>query len=315
VTPGAPLDKASEQQKKDAAAAMKAGRAAFDTSKYEEALAKFRESYASVASPNSRMMLARTLGKLGRLTDAYREAKFAGDEANAAALANPKYKATADGVRDDIADLEKKLAFVTIKVMGEPDEATLTIGGLAVDRKQWGQPVPVAPGRVEVALATADGKSREVLDLLAGAKVSLPLDMPAPRVAEVAVSATVRVKSTWTGPDRKTIGYLASGVGGTGMLLFATFGSLANGQFSRLDSGCPSQRNCDPALADVADRGKAYQAVANTSLALGLVGLATGATFITWDAMDGGGWPWESAGIVKPRLAVGPGEVTLSGSF
>ncbi len=310
--PGASLEQASDSQKKDSVVAMKAGRVAFDASKYEEALAKFRESYALVASPNSRMMLARTLGKLGRLTEAYREAKAAADEANVVSAVNPKYKATADSVREDITDLEKKLAFVTVKVMGEPTEGTLTVGSSVIDRAQWGRPIAVMPGRIEVALSTVEGKSREVLDLLAGVKVTLPLDLPVPSAAEIAV---VKVASTWTGPNRKTIGYVASGVGGLGFLLFGTFGALSNGQYSRLASGCPSQTNCASGLADVADRGKAYQAVANTTLVLGLVGVATGATFIAWETLDGGGWPWASAGIVRPRLMLGPQQVALSGSF
>ena len=312
ATPGASLAKASDPQKAEAAAAMKAGRAAFDASNYEEALGKFRHSYGVVASPNSRMMLARTLAKLGRLVDAYHEAKVVAGEANAAAASNPKYKPTADSVREDIADLEKKLAFVTVNVMGEPEGATLTVGKTTLDRKLWGTPIPLAPGRVEVALVTPDGKSREVLELLAGAKITLPLDPPVPGDGGEKVS---KVASSWTGPDRKMIGYVASGVGGVGMLLFGTFGALSGGQYSRLDSGCPSRLNCDPSLADVADRGKAYQAAANTTLVIGLLGVATGATFIVWDANDGGGWPWENAGIERPRLAVGPGEITVSGSF
>ncbi|MBM4375740.1 MAG: CDC27 family protein, partial [Deltaproteobacteria bacterium] len=316
VTPGPSLDAATDVQKKEAAAAMKSGKAALDAAKYEEALGFFRQSYSAVSSPNSRMLLARALTKLGRFSEAYREALATQVEANYAAQQNPKYRQTADGVRDDLAELERKLAFVTVKILGEPDEASLTIGGAPVDRTQWGRPIPVTPGRVAVVLTTPDGKATQTLDLLAGAKVSLPLEMPTSRVADAPVVAPPpRRKSTWTGPDRKKLGYISAGVGGVGMLAFGTFGALSNGQYSRLESGCPLKTNCDSALADVASRGKAYQAVANASLVLGVVGLAAGATFIVWDGLDGGGWPWSEAGIVNTRVAVGPGSLSLSGEF
>ncbi len=316
VKPGPTLDKAQESQKKEAAEAMKAGKEAFEKNKNQEALGHFLRSYQAVASPNSRMMLSRALARLGRLSEAYREAKAASLEANAAAAQNAKYKATADSLRDDIADMEKRLAFVTVKVTGEPDEATLTVGGAPVDRGDWGKPLAVEPGRVSVVLATPDGKATQSVELAAGKKVTVPLEMPRAKVGEAPVAvAEVKGESSWTGPNRKTIGYVAAGVGGVGMLAFGTFGALANGQYSRLESGCPSRFACDPALADVADRGKAYQAVANTSVVIGVLGLATGAGFIVWDALDGGSWPWDSASAVRPKLAVGPGSVSLSGSF
>ncbi|MBM4357435.1 MAG: hypothetical protein FJ096_04920 [Deltaproteobacteria bacterium] len=316
VKPGPTLDKAQEPQKKEAAEAMKAGKEAFEKGKNQEALGFFLKSYQAVASPNSRMMLSRALARLGRLSEAYREAKAAAVEANAAAAQNPKYKPTADSLRDDINDMEKRLAFVTVKVTGEPDDAILTVGGKPIDRADWTNPIAVEPGTVKVELATADGKSTESVTTAAGMKVTVPIEMPRAAVAEApAATAEVKVASSWTGPDRKKIGYIAAGVGGVGMLAFGTFGALSNGQFSRLESGCPSRFQCDPELADVADRGKAYQAVANTSLVIGVLGLATGAGFVVWDALDGGGWPWNSASAVRPRLAVGPGSLTVSGSF
>ena len=49
------------------------------------------------------------------------------------------------------------------------------------------------------------------------------------------------------------------------LLLFGTFGLLSNGQFKRLDAGCPTRVSCDDRLFDTANRGKTYQVVANAA--------------------------------------------------
>lgn len=304
VSPGVLVDEANDKQKAEAGAAFKRGMDSFRANRDVEALAYFRDSYSIVASPNSRMMIARTLAKLGRLSDAFREAKFCAQEANAAAQQNAKYKATADSVRAEIAELERSIAFLTVDVDGDDDQTTLTVGGQAIDRSNWGRAVPVNPGRLDVVLTTAKGTARRVVDVRAGSRTSVSIDPAGGGSAFGFITNR-----------RKPIAYAAAGVGGVGMLLFGTFGALSNAQYDRLQSGCPTMRNCDPALKDAADRGATYQTAANVSLAVGLVGIAASASLLAWEASAGGGWPWDSAGIVKPTLAVGPGQVTLSGSF
>jgi hypothetical protein len=314
-TAGAAIDKATPKQKQDAGTAFNAGMTLFDTNKAEEAIAKFRESYAIVASPNSRMMIARSLSKLGRNIEAYREALATLDEANALAATNDKYKATASGVADDIREIEKKIALVTVKITGEPDEATLSVAGVTIEQSQWAKAIPLNPGNVEVVLKTADGVSKQTVAAAAGAHISVTLEMPKAKVADAKIKPVEKKTSSWKGPDRKIMGYVALGSGGAALLLFGTFGALSSGQYSRLDSGCPARVNCDPSLQSVADRGKNYQTVANVSLGLGLVGVAAGVGFIVWDKLDGGSWPWESASAARTRFAVGPGSVELTRSF
>src|SRR3954447_22682897 len=50
-----------------------AGQKAYEAKQYELALAEFRASYKAVASPNSRLYIARCLRWLDRLTEAYDE--------------------------------------------------------------------------------------------------------------------------------------------------------------------------------------------------------------------------------------------------
>ena len=140
---------------------------------------------------------------------------------------------------------------------------------------------------------------------------------PPKQKTKAAAAAVVEVKSSYSGPDRKMMAYIAGGAGGLGILMFGIFGLLSNSQFGRLESAC-SNNQCDASLESVRDRGDAYQTVANVSLVFGLVGLAGGGGLFVWDMMDkpdGGDKGTARSGIQKPQLAIGPGSVTFTGSF
>src|SRR4051794_11034742 len=64
---------AEKDQKAGAQKTYEAGTKLYDSKHFDEALAAFRASYQIVASPNSRLMIARCLRDLGRNAEAYRE--------------------------------------------------------------------------------------------------------------------------------------------------------------------------------------------------------------------------------------------------
>src|SRR4051812_28705663 len=77
ATSAAPAWAGSASAEKDQRAAAQktfaAGSNLYDAHHYEEALAAFKASYQIVASPNSRLMVARCLRDLARNAEAYRE--------------------------------------------------------------------------------------------------------------------------------------------------------------------------------------------------------------------------------------------------
>ncbi|MBM4356712.1 MAG: CDC27 family protein, partial [Deltaproteobacteria bacterium] len=172
---GQPAEKATEANKKKAVDLFKAGNDAFNAGKYLEALAKFRESYGLITSPNSRMMYARTLGKLDRLLDAHREGNEALAEASAAAAKNPKYEATVKGTKDDLAVVAKRIAFVTFAPPPGISEGELTVNGKPLDKAEWSKSLPMLPAKLEVAFVRGDERSQVVLDALAGATLEAKL--------------------------------------------------------------------------------------------------------------------------------------------
>ena len=318
---GASIDAATPQQKAAAGEAFALGMGAFSRGDFNGALARFRGSHGIVASPNSRIMIARSLAKLGRNEEAYREAQLTEAEASAAAAKTPKYLDTAKGARDDVAELAKSLAFVTILAEGAPDDAQVELGGHVIPREQWGKPILVAGGPVEAVLRSSSGEARANAAAERGKTQELRLAIALPAGDDEGGIDRARgaQDAPYSGPDRRTMGYVAAGVGGVGMVLFATFGALSNGKLAELEEGCANRLSCDPSLIDVAGSGRAYQTTANTSLAVGLVGLAAGAGLIAWDALDGGSWPWDDEKKDAPpapvALSIGPGSLLVVGSF
>jgi hypothetical protein len=316
---GAPVDKADWKQKRDARLAYRAGMKAFDAKKYDEAMAAFVKSYGVVASPNSHLMVVRAMLAKEQYLAAYGQAQLVTIEAKEAAAKEARYQTTVQGAEQLVTDIAAKLSSVKISttVPVADESAVLQLNGRALDRGEWGQPVTVMPGPVKIVLTTAAGKTQKTVTAIAGQQHAFAIEPPAPEavatapVAEDSGGSFFDIK--WPGPDRKKIAYISGGVGAAGMLTFGIFGALSVGQAGRLEDGCPNPAHCDPELETYADRGQAYQAVANTGLVLGIIGLSTGAGFYVWDHFDEGADSVQSP--YRPRVAVGPGTFVVSGSF
>ncbi|MFP6683926.1 MAG: hypothetical protein VB934_04405 [Polyangiaceae bacterium] len=316
---GAAIDKANWRQKNAARKAYRAGMKAFDAKKYDEAMAAFVKSYGVVASPNSHLMVVRTMLAKEQYLAAYGQAQLVTIEAKEAAAKEARYQTTVQGAEQLVSDIAAKLSSVKISttVPVADKSAVLQVNGRALERGQWGQPLTVMPGPIKIALTTAAGKTQKTVTAVAGQQHAFAIEPPAPKpvatasVAEESGGSFFDIK--WPGPDRKKIAYISGGVGAVGMLTFGIFGALSVGQAGRLEDGCPDPAHCDPQLESFADRGQAYQTVANTGLVLGIIGLSTGAGFYVWDHFDEGADSVQSP--YRPRVAVGPGTFVVSGSF
>lgn len=307
---GASVANATDAQKESAQTTFLAALEKSKAGDHEGALAEFKVSYDIIASPNTRLMIARELSALGRAADAYREAKAAVAIAEEAMQANPKYADAAKAATDEAANMATKVAFVRVD-MGGRTGLELLIGGRSVPSEELGGPIPVEPGDVEVTIrgggAAAETKR---VTVAAGAEglVSFALVEPPPP------PKVEKSPHPFDGGEGQRItAYALGGVGAAGMLLFATFGGLTAATFSDLEERCPNNA-CPPsdqAARDDADTGGTYQVVANTTLVIGIVGLAAGAAFFIPTL-----FPSEDeteAARVEP--VVGPGYIGMRGSF
>ena len=314
-TTGALFHKATYQQTAKATRAYKAGVRALGAKKLDQALAKFRESYGIVASPNSRHMIMRVHFEAGQHIEAYFEALATIEEAETASKKAAKYKKTAAAARAELEAVKAKLALVTVNVVDAPVGATLTVAGQEIPSSEWGKQMVFKPGDLEVVLQTDEGPETKQVSLEEGSVTTVDIAPPEPKVDVKPIEDTpVEEEASDGGPDKLMLAVIAGGVGVVGMVSFGVFGALTSSKHAVLEDNCnATTMTCDVSQEKVADKGATYQVVANVSAIVGGVGLAAGTGLLLWYLMDP---PEEGADTAyRPRISVGPGAVSVSGSF
>ena len=232
---GASLEAASPAQKKTAGEKFGAGMDAFNANKYDEALQAFQASYDSVASPNSHLMLARALAKLGRLGEAYEAFDKTQHEAEQAAKLDKKYEKAAQSAANERDALRPEIALVTVQVSGAASGAKLTLGGRDIDPADWSRPVAVDPGSVSVVLQSSDGTTtQKQVEASAGGSSTVQIAPNAAAPGTPPAASENKAQVSTSGIDKRTLAYIAGGVGAAGLVTFGVFGVLDNSRYSSL---------------------------------------------------------------------------------
>lgn len=307
-----PVEAASRAQTTAAVKLYRQGLEHFEKADYEKALSEFQGSLDQVDSPNSRLMVARCLDKLGRATEAFHELQRVLREATALSQGVKKYESTRDAAASELAQLRHRVAIVHLDVDGR-----VTLNGTEIERAN--QPALVLePGDVTLALALENGERVErKLTLAAGSEetISLRLPNPAPPAAEAPEPPppTIEYRKDPNAVDRKTLGYVGLGVAGAGGVGFAVFGLLDKNKFESIDERC-DEGLCPADLRDDVETGRLYQTAANVSLGVGAVGLATGLYFLLTSSSVDAHTDVE-ASASSTEVAVGPSELLVRGRF
>jgi len=305
---GVSVEQATAEQKTAAQTKFGTGMAAFEKKQFDAALTAFRESYNIVASPNSHLMVARSLRELGKLAES--AAEYEGVLAEA--KTDKKYAETLKSAETEYGELKPKLGFVTVQLQNAGPDASVEIGGKAVDASKLGGPIAVDPGTVNVVVKSSKGEQTKTATVAAGATESLTIDLaPPPPVAPPPTQDSgVKVDSRKFG--MRQWAYVAGGVGAAGLLTFGVFGLMNNAKHSDLEDACPGGRCPADRESDI-DSGKTYQTVANVGLGLGIVGLGTGAVLYVLSSKKK---PQEQPrASTVPQVMVGPGSFMVRGQF
>jgi len=308
----AAVEAATNEQSTTASDKYRAGADAFEAQKLPEALALFRESYAIVASPNSHLMIARVLAKMGKNADAYNELEATIREADLAASKSDKYKKTAQTARSERDELKAKVGFLVVGV-----DANFSVGGRRLGADEIGRTLVVEPGSTEVVLRTAAGtEEHRRVDVPAGQEIRVAIAPPTPATptapAPAAPCPPPVQSSPATGIDQRLLAGVAGGIGIVGLATFAVFGTLDQKKYSDLESKCPNGI-CSRSLAGDAETGRTYQTLANVGLGVGVVGIATGLVLIFTAPHPPK--TEKSARAAFTNVRVGPSSVTVVGNF
>jgi len=311
---GDPDKPAAEDPREIAVSGFKEGKQAFGESRFEDALAAFRRSYEAMKSPNTKLMVVRTLKALDKPVEAYQESIGDQDVMDAAAADNPeKYSDAVQAIRNEAESLKAAIGFLTVRVTGAPAGATLRVAGEEIERSRWGEQLVVKPGTIEVELQTAEGSNKQQVVVTPGAQVPVNMVPPAKPEPEPEPSTGLFDGSS----NQRLLAYGAAGVGVAGFILFGVLGGLHLSTYSDLESACEGGV-CPLSREGDIDQGRGYQTGANVCLVIGIVGLGAGAAlffttdWLEWLNGDEGG---DDSSDDDVELGVTPGGLQLRGRF
>ena len=237
----------------------------------EGALKAYRAAHAIMGVPTTGLEVAKTLAKLGRLTEA-RELAI-GIASAKAQPGEPRVFVDARNEADKLAErLEPRIPSLVIEVKGTPDGANLVVrvDKVRLPSEALGLPRRVDPGKHVVsaeaagvsparAEITVDEGEKKPITLTLGAQADGTSD--APRISPSAASDSGGV------PPLAIVGFVGGGVGFVVGSL-AGIGSLAKASSAKLGcrgNVCPLRNQADAdastTLANVSDVGFAFALV------------------------------------------------------
>jgi hypothetical protein len=207
-----------DSEKRDRARALFGeGMSRLDQGDLPVALARFRESYALVPSPNSHLMTARTLARMGRVNDAWAEYAAVIAEAKQAAGREEKYAATQQSAESERDTLRSQIGLVTVDIHGDvPPDAVLVVGDQLLGPDDSERPIAVAPGAARVTLvAPGIGKAEQSVEVTAGGDHHVTLQ------AEPAAAPCASEGGNSSNSALKTMAFISGGIGVAGFGLLA----------------------------------------------------------------------------------------------
>ena len=190
--------------------------------------------------------------------------------------------------QESIAALEPRLSRLTVVVPADVDSAGLQVqlDGQTLPKEAWGVATPVDPGAHVVSVTApgkqsfeqtwqtsdkAEAKTITVAQLVDAAVLPTPAAAPAPVL--VAAPAVEPPASTRNGSGRRTVAYVAGGVGVVGLGLGTYLALHAKSLRSQSDDQCAP--DCTQRGVDLNNRARSAANLANVPFAIGLVGIGT----------------------------------------
>lgn len=167
---------ASADDKKQAQELYDEAMKRFDQDDYDGALKGFQSSYGHVKSPNSHFMIARSLARLGRNVEAYKELTLVIDECEAR---GSRYADTEQAAYAKREEVTPRIALLTITLGNAPKGTKVSVGDEQLAASDLGKPIPVLPGESTVVAVTPKGKRHsQKVTIRTGNSGTVALDIP-----------------------------------------------------------------------------------------------------------------------------------------
>ncbi len=290
------------------------GRTLFQQDHFAEALPEFRASLELFRSPNTRLYVGLCLQRLNRFAEAFAELSRTAAEAGDLVATDRRYEGARDLARRSLAEVEPRVAQLSVRVVDPPPGVTVHVGSTTLDAAALGVAIPFDPAEVTV-VAEAPGflPSRQSVRLTPGGRASIELAMRrAPVTANVAPPVTgpgENVPPPARGGGVRVAGFVVAGVGVASLAVFGVLGGMASSQYNDLSRVCPV-RACGPAQVADIDSGVGLTTGANVMLGVGIVAVVAGGVMIAVGGPRSGAAPQTTA-YVDPTS----GTVGVRGAF
>ena len=291
--------------------------------RYTEALPLFQEVAQGLGSPNAQLYVARCLRELGRPVEAHAAMARTVEMATERARAEERFAATAEQARKELADLEKRVGRVSVRVESPPAELVIEVAGRARRADELSEPMIVEPGQVQIdAIAPGLALQRQTISVAAGASETVviryaePMVAPTPTASSALPSALPAsepapeqpAESSWTNNGAiRVAGIVIASFGALGWATFAVAGVMADQRFSDVEERCNFERCTDPEVNDSIQTGRVLDYVANGGIGLGVLGTVAGGLMIIFGGADEpaetvGGYLLPDGGFVSYRV-------------
>jgi hypothetical protein len=282
---------------------------ALERKDYATAVDRFRHADALVHAPTIGVDLARALIGLGRYVEAYERYELVireGVPKNSPA----SWKQALEDAQKEAADLEPRLGWIVIHVMG-PLDPQVTIDGDDVPEGSIGVRRAADPGKRTVRASAPDfDPASQTVTIKEGQEqvVTLVLKRPAtPHAATPAVNEPNQAPPPPRHIFRVPV-LIAFGVGGAGLVVGSVTGVMALNLHSDLSAKCPG--TCPHDLQSDVSRYHTLGTVSGIGFGMGVAGAATGLVLLFTGA---------AADRAAQRAAfwpvVGPREIGMAGRF
>jgi hypothetical protein len=266
-----------------------AGVEAYQAGNFELAATKLDKAYQILRVPSLGLWSARAFAKVGKLLQAserYREVTRLEPSAGDVAV---QRQAQAEAA-SELEAIQPRIPSVVVRVEGATtSEVSVTLDGVPLSSALIGEARPVNPGTHEVTGQRGNETATTRVSVKEGEQGSAVLRFDAPSAPTATPVASTTPSSGVGAPtDRdgdgsttRTLGFIALGAGGVGLVVGAVTGSMALGKRADIDDNPNCEADaCAPSEQDEVDGLNSLRTVSTVAFIAGGVLAGTGLVLV-----------------------------------